>query len=101
MASAPVITAGSEHGIFLKTDGSLWAAGWNAYGQLGDGTTIGRNNEVNILASGVKVVDVGFYYSLFLKTDGSLWAWVQMHMANLEWVTPRFVIAPSRLLTVE
>jgi len=70
LASAPVITAGTEHGIFLETDGSLWTTGWNFYGQLGDGTTIDRND--NILASGFKAVDAGFHHSLFLQADVSL-----------------------------
>jgi len=35
------IAPGSEaiHSLFLKSDGSLWAMGWNYYGQLGDGFT--------------------------------------------------------------
>ena len=32
------IAAGSNHSLFLKNDGSLWAMGANYSGQLGDGT---------------------------------------------------------------
>ena len=32
------IAAGQYHSLFLKTDGSLWAMGYNGYGELGDGT---------------------------------------------------------------
>ncbi len=32
------MAAGEEHALFLKSDGSLWGMGANAYGQLGDGT---------------------------------------------------------------
>ena len=32
------IAAGSYHSLFLKSDGSLWAMGYNGDGELGDGT---------------------------------------------------------------
>ena len=31
------VTVGTSHSLYLKSDGSLWAMGWNNYGQLGDG----------------------------------------------------------------
>jgi alpha-tubulin suppressor-like RCC1 family protein len=31
------IAAGTFHSLFGKSDGSLWAMGWNGFGQLGDG----------------------------------------------------------------
>jgi alpha-tubulin suppressor-like RCC1 family protein len=39
-AGPPVtqVSAGTVHSLFLKSDGSLWAMGWNGYGQFGDGT---------------------------------------------------------------
>ena len=42
------VSAGSDHTIVLKTDGSLWAFGSNNSGQLGDGTYIDRNTPVRI-----------------------------------------------------
>ena len=32
------IAAGADHSLFLKSDGSLWAMGYNGDGELGDGT---------------------------------------------------------------
>ncbi len=38
-AASPQIAAGSSHTIALRVDGTVWAWGYNYYGQLGDGTT--------------------------------------------------------------
>jgi hypothetical protein len=38
-SNVTAIAAGYAHSLFLKSNGSLWAMGWNQYGQLGDGTT--------------------------------------------------------------
>jgi alpha-tubulin suppressor-like RCC1 family protein len=37
------VDAGNNHSIALKTDGTLWAWGYNNWGQLGDGTTTSKN----------------------------------------------------------
>jgi uncharacterized repeat protein (TIGR02543 family) len=68
------VAAGDNHSLILKTDGSLWATGYNGFGQLGDGTTTTRTSPVRILSSGVQTVAAGDNHSLILKTDGSLWA---------------------------
>ena len=72
------IAAGYGHSLFLKSDGSLWAMGYNYFGQLGDGTTDSGNYYTNlpeqIMASNVTAIATGAYHSLFLKSDGSLWA---------------------------
>jgi alpha-tubulin suppressor-like RCC1 family protein len=68
------IAAGAAHSLILKNDGSLWAMGYDAYGQLGDGTT--NDNSYypeQIVASNVIAVAAGAFHSLFLKHDGSLW----------------------------
>ncbi len=69
------IAAGWNHSLFLKSDGSLWAMGNNAFGQLGDGTlnSTGINSPEKIVPSGVTAIAAGRGHSLFLKSDGSLW----------------------------
>ena len=44
------IAGGTEHSLFLKSDGSLWATGFNGYGQLGDGTYNNTNLPEQIVA---------------------------------------------------
>ncbi|MDF9827274.1 alpha-tubulin suppressor-like RCC1 family protein [Ereboglobus sp. PH5-10] len=67
------IAAGWNHTLFVKTNGELWAMGWNIDGQLGDGTYMGQGEAVQI-ATGVDFVAAGWSHSLFVKTDGTLWA---------------------------
>ena len=68
------VSAGGWHSLAVKSDGSLWAWGWNIYGQLGDGTTADKSSPVKIM-DGVKAVSTGYYNSVALKSDGSLWTW--------------------------
>ena len=68
------VAAGGEHSLFLKSDGSLWAMGENAEGQLGDGTYNNTNRPEQIVATNVMAIAAGSDHSLFLKRDGSLWA---------------------------
>jgi alpha-tubulin suppressor-like RCC1 family protein len=65
-------SAGGNHSISLKTDGTLWTMGDNQYGQLGDGTTTRRTAPVQI-ATGVASFSAGGNHSMFVKTDGTLW----------------------------
>jgi len=69
------VAAGAWHSLFVKSDGSLWAMGYNQYGELGDGTYNNTNQPEQILASNVAAIAAGCcYHSLFVKSDGSLWA---------------------------
>jgi alpha-tubulin suppressor-like RCC1 family protein len=71
------IAGGGDHSLFVKSDGSLWAMGYNSNGQLGDGTTDGglyyTNSPEKIAAGNVTAMAAGEFHSLFLKNDGSLW----------------------------
>ena len=91
------IAAGAEHGLALKDDGTVWAWGYNWFGQLGDGTStdgtlttcevtmIGgttssscpdSNTPVQISeVGGIEAIAAGGAHGLALKDDGTVWAW--------------------------
>lgn len=59
-----------------SSTGAVWAWGWNAVGQLGDGTTVDRHAPIPISGlTGVVGVSAGLYHTLALRGDGTVWAW--------------------------
>ena len=70
------ISAGEFHSIGIKTNGSLWAWGYNYYGQLGDGSDHNiKPSPVQIGTSTWSSIGAGSYHTIAIKTNGSLWAW--------------------------
>jgi uncharacterized repeat protein (TIGR02543 family) len=72
------IEAGDQgsHSLALKADGTVWAWGANAYGQLGDGTNVNSalpRRAANL--SGVTAIAAGTSFSMALKSDGTVRAW--------------------------
>jgi ELWxxDGT repeat protein len=63
----------SLHTNFILEDGSLWGAGNNSKGQLGDGTTVNRSAPVQTVSAGVIAVSSGEYHTMFIKNDFTLW----------------------------
>jgi alpha-tubulin suppressor-like RCC1 family protein len=70
------VAAGNDHTLALKRDGTVWAWGKNANGQLGNGNTTQQNSpvQVNNLTS-VVAIAAGQFHSLALKSDGTVWIW--------------------------
>ncbi|MCD9616088.1 MULTISPECIES: RCC1 domain-containing protein [Chryseobacterium] len=71
-----LVAMGQYHTIALKNNGTLWAWGGNALGQLG----IGNNIDVSIphqigTENDWKAISTTIYHNLALKTNGTLWAW--------------------------
>src|SRR6185369_3162439 len=76
------VSAGGDHSLALKTDGTIWAWGGNLYGNFGDG--IAQRPITNALqdtpvqsppGNDWAQVIAGNWCSFALKKDGSLWAW--------------------------
>ena len=92
------IAAGGGHSLFLKSDGSLWAMGYNYDGQLGDGTYNTTNLPEQIVASGVTAIAGGGFHSLLLKSDDSLWAMGDNEYGQLGDGTYNITNLPERIV---
>lgn len=71
------VAAGNSYTAALKTDGTLWACGYNKFGELGDNTSSNRSvpTQVTGAATNWKQVSCGDVNTTAIKTDGTLWSW--------------------------
>jgi alpha-tubulin suppressor-like RCC1 family protein len=73
------VSGGSRFAAAVKTDGTAWAWGYGAQGQLGNnasGSAASRSSPVQIGAlTAWSQVGAGGYHVTAVKTDGTLWAW--------------------------
>jgi alpha-tubulin suppressor-like RCC1 family protein len=74
------VVAGCRHVLALRSDGSLWAWGFNASGQLGDGTRQSRSRPQRVRfpaeAAGSTWVSLAAqHHSAAVGLDGRLWVW--------------------------
>jgi alpha-tubulin suppressor-like RCC1 family protein len=77
------IAAGHDSSYFIKNDGTLWAAGYNHYGQLGLGTNEDKHDvftQVSSAGTDVVAVASGARHTVILKRDGTLWATGANHL---------------------
>ena len=72
-----LVSGGIYHTAAIKTDGTLWLWGGNAYGQLGNNDYINLSSPVQTVSAGNnwKLVSCGEYTTAAIKTDGTLWMW--------------------------
>jgi alpha-tubulin suppressor-like RCC1 family protein len=70
------ITAGDAHCLGIKSNGTLWAWGLNATGQLGDGTYIDKNipTQVGTDADWL-TASAGNNFSYAIKKNGTMYSW--------------------------
>jgi len=69
------VSAGGEHALGIRSDGTLWTWGGNYNGQLGNGTSVNSNSPIMIdTATDWQFVSGGNSHCLAIK-NGSLWAW--------------------------
>ncbi len=70
------VFSGAIHTLALKSDGSLWAWGYNSAGQLGRGTMDSSLIPIQVgTDTDWKSISAGEYHSLAIKTNGTLWVW--------------------------
>lgn len=77
-AATQQVSAGGSHTVALDWQGKIWSWGYNAYGQLGNGTVVGTTaHPVAAQVAGLTGANVsgGFAQTLALLPDGTLRAW--------------------------
>ncbi|MBF0457838.1 MAG: hypothetical protein HQK99_08090 [Nitrospirae bacterium] len=60
----------------MMSDGTVWAWGYNYYGQLGNGTSTDSNTPVQVSGlTGVTAIASGVYHTIALRSSGAVWTW--------------------------
>lgn len=99
LSSAVQVTVGVNHGLMLKSDGTVWAWGQGYYGQLGLGDYVDRGSPVQIPGlSQVVAIAAGDNFSLAIRSDGTLWTWGDNSLQQLGFPTPTAVLVPTTIL---
>ncbi len=71
------LSAGNNHTVAIKTDGTLWTWGSGSDGRLGTNDTTIISTPVTTFAGGTnwKQISSGSRSTAAIKTDGTLWTW--------------------------
>ncbi len=86
LSGVVTVAAGDRHALALTRDGTVWAWGYNPFGQLGatsQETCALANTDLPcsrtplqvVGLSGVTAVGAGSRHSLAVQSDGTVWAW--------------------------
>ena len=70
------VAAGDGHSMAIMDDNSLWAWGWNDFGQIGGSSRRGADQGTPLrVMENVTTVSGGFGHTVALAGDGNLWTW--------------------------
>ena len=71
-----IISAGNNHTVALRNDGTVWVWGCNRYGQLGNRTITDRHTPMQIQnLSNIIAISARDNHTVALRNDGTVWAW--------------------------
>jgi alpha-tubulin suppressor-like RCC1 family protein len=73
------VSAGADHSLGLRTNGTAWAWGYGGTGKLGDNTVANKSSPVSVVGGFTdwSQVSAGYIHSLGLRTNGTAWGWGQ------------------------
>ena len=77
LTGVAAVAAGDSFSLALKSDGTVWAWGYNEYGQCGPNAS-GQSSNLPVQVgslTGLVAIAAGGYHGLALKNDGTVWAW--------------------------
>jgi alpha-tubulin suppressor-like RCC1 family protein len=73
-----ICPASNDHIVAIQSNGTLWAWGYESFGQLGNNTTTNQFQYTPIQIGNVSTwtqVTSGHLFSAALQSNGTLWAW--------------------------
>jgi alpha-tubulin suppressor-like RCC1 family protein len=96
-----LVSGGGYHTSAIKTDGTLWSWGLNAYGVTGDNTGTSRSSPVQTVSGGTnwQQVACGNLHTASIKTDGTLWMMGLPTSGQLGNNTTAFVLSPVQTIS--
>lgn len=71
------VSAGNQHIMAIRADGTAWGWGTNGSGQLGDGSPTNRSVPVSV-TGGIKnwiQISASIDHTIGLRADGTAWGW--------------------------
>jgi alpha-tubulin suppressor-like RCC1 family protein len=73
------LTAGGNHNLGLRANGTAWAWGGNGYGPVGDGTVNNKSSPVSVVGAITNWIQLsaGAAHSIGLRSNGTAWTWGQ------------------------
>lgn len=70
------VSAGTQHNLGIRSDGTLWAWGYNTFGQLGTNSTTSSSTPVQVGTDNDWIdCSAGSISSAAIKSNGTLWTW--------------------------
>ena len=71
------VSAGGDHSIGLRQNGSVWAWGAGSLGRLGDNTVVAKSSPVSVVGGFTdwRQVSAGLFHNLGVRTNGTAWGW--------------------------
>ena len=83
-AVTPMVSLGQDHGLALRSDGTVLAWGSDTQGQLGLSRPLLSNLPVKVAGlSNVRAIGSGPGQSLAVRQDGTVWVWGQNNRGQL------------------
>jgi alpha-tubulin suppressor-like RCC1 family protein len=98
VAGGVALSAGNYHACVVEASGTVKCWGANSYGQLGDGTLIGRAVAAAVALPGPAIdVACGLYHTCALLADGSAYCWGDNNFGQLGAGTDPYDTLPRRV----
>jgi alpha-tubulin suppressor-like RCC1 family protein len=71
------VSGGNGHSLGLRTNGTIYAWGYNLFGQLGNNTIVSTSSPVSVIGGFTDWCQVssGYNHSLGVRQTGTAWAW--------------------------